>query len=40
VKTPFSTSAIIIVDTIPTGKLTLVLETKTYEDTKERLVTL
>ena len=39
-KTPFSTSAIIIVDTIPIGKLTLVLETKTYEDTKERLITL
>jgi hypothetical protein len=40
VKTPFSTSAIIIVDTIPIGKLTLILETKTYEDTKERLITL
>lgn len=34
---PFSTSAIIVVDTIPTEKISLVLETKTYEDTRERL---
>lgn len=37
---PFNTSAIIVVDDIPTEKITLVLETKTYEDTKEQLVTL
>jgi predicted adenine nucleotide alpha hydrolase (AANH) superfamily ATPase len=37
---PFSTSAIIVVDTIPTEKITLVLETKTYEDTRENLILL
>jgi predicted adenine nucleotide alpha hydrolase (AANH) superfamily ATPase len=35
---PFNTSAIIVVDEIPTAKITLVLETKTYEDTKEKLI--
>jgi len=37
---PFSTSAIIVVDTIPTEKIFLVLETKTYEDTREKLISL
>lgn len=37
---PFSTSAIIIVDEIPTVKITLILETKTYDDTKEQLIIL
>ncbi|MBV5321325.1 MAG: epoxyqueuosine reductase QueH [Sulfuricurvum sp.] len=35
---PFNTSAIIIVDTIPTEKISLLLETKTYEDTKENII--
>ncbi|HEX5330757.1 epoxyqueuosine reductase QueH, partial [Sulfuricurvum sp.] len=35
---PFNTSAIIVVDTIPTGKISLLLETKTYEDTREKLI--
>jgi hypothetical protein len=34
---PFNTSAIIVVDTIPTEKISLLLETKTYEDTREKL---
>lgn len=34
----FNTSAIIVVDEIPTDKITLVLETKTYDDTKEQLI--
>jgi len=37
---PFNTSAIIVVDEIPTAKIALVLETKSYEDTKEQLITL
>lgn len=37
---PFNTSAIIVVDTIPTEKISLLLETKTYEDTREQLITL
>ncbi len=37
---PFSTSAIIVVDEIPDGKISLHLETKTYEDTKEKLIIL
>ncbi|WP_310439721.1 epoxyqueuosine reductase QueH [Sulfuricurvum sp.] len=37
---PFNTSAIIVVDEIPTAKITLLLETKTYQDTKEQLITL
>ncbi|MBD3809682.1 MAG: epoxyqueuosine reductase QueH [Sulfuricurvum sp.] len=37
---PFSTSAIIIVDTIPIEKIALVLETKTYEDTREKLISI
>lgn len=36
----FSTTAIIVVDAIPTEKITLVLEAKTYEDTKEQLIIL
>ncbi|KFN39792.1 MAG: diacylglucosamine hydrolase like protein [Sulfuricurvum sp. MLSB] len=35
---PYSTSAIIVVDQIPTAKIHLLLETKTYDDTKERLI--
>jgi len=35
---PFNTSAIIVVDKIPTAKITLLLETKTYEDTREKLI--
>ena len=35
---PFNTSAIIVVDEIPTTKIVLMLETKTYEDTREKLV--
>jgi epoxyqueuosine reductase len=35
---PFNTSAIIVVDTIPTDKIALLLETKTYEDTREKLI--
>jgi hypothetical protein len=38
--TPFNTSAIIVVDEIPSTKITLVLETKTYDDTKEKLIIL
>jgi len=38
--TPFNTSAIIVVDEIPTTKITLILETKTYDDTKEQLICL
>ncbi len=37
---PFSTSAIIVVDTIPTEKISLLLETKTYEDTREKMILL
>jgi predicted adenine nucleotide alpha hydrolase (AANH) superfamily ATPase len=35
---PFNTSAIIVVDTIPTEKISLLLKTKTYEDTREKLI--
>jgi hypothetical protein len=35
---PFNTSAIIVVDGIPASKITLILETKTYDDTRERLI--
>ncbi len=38
--TPFNTSAIIVLDEIPTAKITLVLETKTYDDTREKLIIL
>ncbi len=38
--TPFNTSAIIVVDEIPTSKITLLLETKTYDDTREKLILL
>jgi hypothetical protein len=34
----FNTSAIIIVDKIPSSKITLTLETKTYDDTREKLI--
>lgn len=37
---PFSTSAIIVVDTIPTEKISLLQETKSYEDTREKLIIL
>lgn len=37
---PFNTSAIIVVDEIPSSKITLALETKTYEDTREKLICL
>jgi len=37
---PFNTSAIIVVDQIPTAKITLILEIKTYDDTKEKLIIL
>jgi epoxyqueuosine reductase len=36
----FNTSAIIVVDEIPTSKITLLLDTKTYDDTKEKLLQL
>ncbi len=36
----FNTSAIIVVDEIPAAKITLLLETKTYDDTKEKLLLL
>ena len=36
--TPFGTSAILVVDEIPAAKITLVLETKVYDDTKEKVV--
>lgn len=36
--TPFNTSAIIVVDEIPTAKITLMLETKTYDDSREQLI--
>jgi hypothetical protein len=35
---PFNTSAIIVVDEIPTAKITITLETKTYDDTREQLI--
>ncbi|HEX5623790.1 MAG TPA: epoxyqueuosine reductase QueH [Sulfuricurvum sp.] len=34
----FNTSAIIVVDEIPSSKITLTLETKTYDDTREKLI--
>jgi hypothetical protein len=37
-QSPFNTSAIIVVDAIPTVKINLTLETKTYDDTKEKLI--
>lgn len=37
-ESPFNTSAIIIIDEIPTAKITLLLETKTYDDTREKLI--
>ncbi len=38
-QSPFNTSAIIVVDEIPAAKIVLMLETKTYDDTKEKLIT-
>jgi len=35
---PFNTSALIVVDDIPSSKMTLSLETKTYDDTREKLI--
>ncbi|MDD2267185.1 epoxyqueuosine reductase QueH [Sulfuricurvum sp.] len=37
---PFNTSAIIVVDQIPSAKISIVLETKKYDDTREKLITL
>ncbi|HEX5709853.1 MAG TPA: epoxyqueuosine reductase QueH [Sulfuricurvum sp.] len=37
-ESPFNISAIIVVDEIPTSKTTLLLETKTYDDTREKLI--
>jgi hypothetical protein len=37
-QSPFNTCAIIVVDDIPTSKITLLLETKTYDDTREKIV--
>jgi hypothetical protein len=34
----FNTSAIIVLDEIPTSKIILTLETKTYDDTREKLI--
>lgn len=34
----FNTSAIIVVDEIPAAKIVLTLETKTYDDTKEKII--
>ena len=36
----YDLSPIIIVDKIPSGKLTIILDAKTYEDTKEKLIIL
>ncbi|MDP3302357.1 MAG: epoxyqueuosine reductase QueH [Sulfuricurvum sp.] len=38
VSNPLNTSAIIVIDEIPTSKITLTLETKTYDDTREQLI--
>jgi len=38
-ETPFDLTPVIVVDAPPSGKLTLLLDTKVYEDTKERLIT-
>lgn len=37
---PFNTSAIIVLDEIPTAKSILLLETKTYDDVREKLILL
>lgn len=39
-RSPYNTSAIIVVDTVPTQKISLLLETKAYEDTREKLILL
>ncbi len=36
--TPFDLTPIVVVDEIPQGKITLFLDAKVYEDTKERLI--
>lgn len=36
--TPFNTTAILVVDVIPDGKITLTLDAKLYDDTKEKLL--
>ncbi len=36
--TPYDLSPVIVVDALPEGKLTLFLDAKVYEDTKERLI--
>jgi len=38
--TPFNTSAIVVIDAIPTSKITFLLEMKTYDDTREKLILL
>ncbi len=38
--TSFNTSAIIVVDEIPTAKITLTLEIRTYDDVREKLILL
>jgi len=38
-ETPFDLTPVIVVDAPPSGKLTLHLDAKAYEDTKERLIT-
>ncbi len=40
VSLPYDLTPVIVVDTIPEGKLTLSLDAKTYEDTKEYLISL
>lgn len=35
---PYDTSAVIVVDSIPTAKVSLLLDTKTYTDTREKLI--
>ena len=37
-KSIFNSSAIIVIDEIPSSKITLTLETKTYDDTREQLI--
>jgi hypothetical protein len=37
---PFNTSAIIVMDQIPTAKISILLETKTYDDTREKIIIL
>lgn len=39
-ETPYNLSPIIVMEEIPEGKLTITLNSKTYEDTKEKLIIL